>query len=171
VELVDASSVDDVPAAILELTGGRGADRVVEAVGMEAHGSPLAEAAATAVTSLPRPVASKLMQTIGVDRMAALDTAFAAVRRGGTVSMVGVYGGAADPFNLMQLFDRQVTIRMGQANVRRWSDTLFDLLSQDDDVLGVESLPTHRLPLEMAPEAYKTFKNKEDGCIKVVLKP
>ncbi len=171
VEVVDASQVDDVPAAILELTSGRGADRVVEAVGMEAHGSPLAEAAATAVTHLPRPVASKLMQTIGIDRMAALDTAFAAVRRGGTVSMVGVYGGAADPFNMMQLFDRQVTIRMGQANVRRWSDRLFDLLSQDDDVFGVESLPTHRLPLEEGPEAYKTFKDKEDGCIKVVLKP
>ena len=85
--------------------------------------------------------------------------------------MVGAYGGAADPFNMMQLFDRQVTIRMGQANVRRWSDRLFDLLSQDDDVFGVESLPTHRLPLEEGPEAYKTFKDKEDGCIKVVLKP
>ncbi len=171
VELVDASQVDDVPAAIRELTGGRGADRVVEAVGMEAHGSPVAEAAATAVTSLPRPVASKLMQTMGVDRMAALDTAFSSVRRGGTVSMVGVYGGAADPFNLMQLFDRQVSIRMGQANVRRWSDRLFELLSQDDDVFGVETLATHHLPLEMASEAYKAFQDKEDGCLKVVLKP
>jgi threonine dehydrogenase-like Zn-dependent dehydrogenase len=171
VELVDASQVDDVPAAILELTRGRGADRVVEAVGMEAHGSPVAQAAATAVTTLPKPVASKLMQTIGIDRMAAIDTAFGAVRRGGTVSMVGVYGGAADPFNMMQLFDRQVSIRMGQANVRRWSDRLLELLSQDDDVFGVETLPTHHLPLEMAAEAYKTFKDKEDGCIKVVLKP
>jgi threonine dehydrogenase-like Zn-dependent dehydrogenase len=85
--------------------------------------------------------------------------------------MVGVYGGAADPFNLMQLFDRQVSIRMGQANVRRWSDRLLELLSQDDDVFGVETLPTHHLPLEMAAEAYRTFKDKEDGCIKVVLKP
>ena len=170
-ELVDASDVDNVPAAILEMTGGRGADRVVEAVGMEAHGSPVGEAAATVVTSLPKPLVSKLMQTIGIDRMAALDTSFAAVRRGGTVSMVGVYGGAADPFNMMQLFDRQVTIRMGQANVRRWSDRLLTLLSRGDDVFGVEGLPTHRLPLEEAPEAYKTFKNKEDGCLKVVLKP
>jgi len=116
-------------------------------------------------------VASKLMHTIGIDRMAALDTAFGAVRRGGTVSMVGVYGGAADQFNMMKLFDRQVSIRMGQSNVRRWSDRLLELLSQDDDVFGVETLPTHRLPLEKGPEAYKTFKEKEDGCIKVVLKP
>jgi threonine dehydrogenase-like Zn-dependent dehydrogenase len=171
VEVIDASQVDDVPAAILDLTSGRGADRVVEAVGMEAHGSPVAEAAATAVTSLPRPVASRLMQTVGIDRMAALDTAFGAVRRGGTVSLVGVYGGAADPFNLMRLFDRQVSIRMGQANVRRWSDRLLELLSQADDVFGVESLPTHHLRLEQGPEAYKTFKDKEDGCIKVMLKP
>ncbi len=171
VEVIDASQVDDVPAAILDLTSGRGADRVVEAVGMEAHGSPVAEAAATAVTSLPRPVASRLMQTVGIDRMAALDTAVGAVRRGGTVSLVGVYGGAGDPFNLMRLFDRQVSIRMGQANVRRWSDRLLELLSQPDDVFGVESLPTHHLRLEQGPEAYRTFKDKEDGCIKVVLKP
>jgi threonine dehydrogenase-like Zn-dependent dehydrogenase len=71
----------------------------------------------------------------------------------------------------MQLFDRQVTIRMGQANVRRWSDQLFALLSRDDDVFGVESLPTHRMPLEMGPEAYQAFKDKEDGCLKVVLQP
>ncbi|MGV8910383.1 MAG: zinc-binding dehydrogenase [Propionicimonas sp.] len=171
VDVIDASRIDDVPAAILELTGGRGADRVVEAVGMEAHGSPVLEAAATAVTTLPTGVASALMQTIGVDRMAALETAFGAVRRGGTVSLAGVYGGALDPFNMMKLFDRQVSIRMGQANVRRWSDKLFELLSQDDDIFGVEALPSHHLPLQDAPQAYQTFKNKEDGCIKVVLKP
>ena len=171
VEVLDASQIKDVPAAILELTSGRGADRVVEAVGMEAHGSPVLEAAATAVTSLPKGMASALMQTIGVDRMAALETSFGSVRRGGTVSLAGVYGGALDPFNMMMLFDRQVSIRMGQANVRRWSDQLFELLSKDEDVFGVEALPSHHLPLADAPQAYKTFKNKEDGCIKVVLKP
>ncbi|MGV1010640.1 MAG: zinc-dependent alcohol dehydrogenase [Dermatophilaceae bacterium] len=171
VEVIDSSKVDDVPAAIQELTSGRGADRVVEAVGMEAHGSPIAEAAATVVTSLPKKVASALMQTVGVDRLAALDTAFASVRRGGTVSILGVYGGAADPFNMMKLFDRQVSIRMGQANVRRWSDELLDMLSRDDDVFGVESLPTHVMSLEDAPQAYATFRDKRDGCIKVVLKP
>ena len=171
VEVIDASRVDDVPAAVMELTSGRGADRVVEAVGMEAHGSPVAEIAAKAVISLPKPVATTLMQTIGIDRMAALETCFGSVRRGGTVSMIGVYGGAADPFNMMQLFDRQVTIRMGQANVRRWSDELFELLSQDEDVFGVEALPTHTLPLEQGADAYRTFQKKQDGCIKVVLKP
>lgn len=171
VETIDASTVEDVPAAIHELTRGRGADRVVDAVGMEAHGSPVAEAAATAVTTLPRPVASGLMQTVGVDRMAALDTALAAVRRGGTVSLSGVYGGAADPINMMRLFDRQVTLRMGQANVRRWTDHLFSLLSQDEDAFDVERLPTHLVPLEDAPEAYRAFRDKADGCIKVVLKP
>ncbi len=171
VELVDASEVDDVPAAILELTRGRGADRVVDAVGMEAHGSPLAEIAATAVTSLPRPVAAAVSQAIGVDRMAALQDALASVRRGGTVSLAGVYGGAADPFNMMKLFDKQVTIRMGQANVRRWSDELFDLLYDNEDVFGVETLASHHLPLEDAPEAYRKFQAKEDGCLKVVLRP
>lgn len=171
VELIDASAVDDVPAAIMDLTEGRGADRVVDAVGMEAHGSPLAEVAATAVTSLPRPVAAAISQAVGVDRMAAMDTAFASVRRGGTVSLSGVYGGAADPINMMRLFDRQVTVRMGQANVRRWSDELFDLLYADEDVFGVDTLATHHLPLEEAPEAYRKFQQKTAGCLKVVLRP
>jgi threonine dehydrogenase-like Zn-dependent dehydrogenase len=170
VEVIDASGVD-VPAAIRELTRGRGADRTIDAVGMEAHGSPVAETAANVVTSMPKPVASALMQSVGVDRLAALETALDAVRRGGTVSLSGVYGGAADPFNMMKLFDKQVTIRMGQANVRRWSDELFDLLYTDDDLFGVETLASHHLPLDDAPEAYRTFRDKADGCIKVVLRP
>ena len=109
--------------------------------------------------------------TVGVDRLAALETAIESVRRGGTVSISGVYGGAADPFNMMKLFDRQITLRMGQANVRRWSDHLFGLLSRDEDVFGVESLPSHHLPLDEAPEAYRKFRDKEDGFIKVVLQP
>nr|WP_300144919.1 zinc-dependent alcohol dehydrogenase [Propionicimonas sp.] len=171
VEVIDASRVDDVAAAIRELTRGRGADRTIDAVGMEAHGSPVAETAANVVTSMPKPVASALMQSVGVDRLAALETALDAVRRGGTVSLSGVYGGAADPLNLMRLFDKQVTIRMGQANVRRWSDELFDLLYADDDLFGVETLPSHHLPLEDAPDAYRKFRDKEDGYIKVVLRP
>jgi threonine dehydrogenase-like Zn-dependent dehydrogenase len=171
VEVIDASRVDDVPAAIRELTQDRGADRTIDAVGMEAHGSPVAETAANVVTSMPKPVASALMQSVGVDRLAALETALDAVRRGGTVSLSGVYGGAADPFNMMKLFDKQVTIRMGQANVRRWTDELFDLLYADDDLFGVESLPSHHLPLEDAPDAYRRFRDKEGGYIKVVLRP
>ena len=171
IETIDASKVDDVPGAILELTGGRGADRVVEAVGMEAHGSPVSEAAAGVVARLPRPMAAALSQSVGVDRLAALESAFGAVRRGGTVSVAGVYGGAVDPINLMQLFDRQVTIRMGQANVRRWTDELYELLFQDDDVFGTESLPSHHLPLSEGPDAYRKFQRKEDGYVKVVLRP
>lgn len=171
VEVIDAAQVDDVPSAVRDLTRGRGADRVVDAVGMEAHGSPVAEFAATAVSSLPRPVGAAMSQTVGVDRMAALQDALASVRRGGTVSLAGVYGGAADPFNMMKLFDRQVTIRMGQANVRRWSEELFGLLYDNEDVFGVETLVTHHLPLADAPQAYQMFQAKESGCLKVVLRP
>jgi threonine dehydrogenase-like Zn-dependent dehydrogenase len=171
VEVVDASEVEDVPAAILELTGGRGADRVVDAVGMEAHGSPLAKLAIDVVTTLPRGAAAALNERAGVDRMAGLRTAFGSVRRGGTVSLSGVYGGAADPVNLMKLFDRQVSVRMGQANVRRWTDHLLELVSQDEDIFDVERLASHHLPLDDAPQAYRMFRDKEDDCIKVVLHP
>jgi len=171
IEVLDDSAVDDVVAAVLELTGGRGADSVIEAVGMEAHGSPLQGAAVKAAGMLPDPLARKATETIGVDKMAALRTAFGAVRRAGTVSIIGVYGGEADPFPMMELFDKGVTLRMGQAHVKRWVDDVMPLLTGDDDPLGVDDLVTHRLPLEQAPHAYEMFKKKEDGCIKVVLKP
>jgi threonine dehydrogenase-like Zn-dependent dehydrogenase len=83
----------------------------------------------------------------------------------------GVYGAPTDPLPMFQLFDKQVQIRMGQANVRRWSDDILDLLQQDEDVLGVDSFATHHLPLEDAPEAYRKFRDKEDGMVKVVFKP
>jgi threonine dehydrogenase-like Zn-dependent dehydrogenase len=171
IEVIDDGAVDDVAATILELTKGRGADSVIEAVGMEAHGSPLQSAAVKAAGKLPGPLARKATETMGIDRMAALRTAFGAVRRAGTVSIIGVYGGEADPFPMMDLFDKGVTLRMGQAHVKRWVDDLMPLLTGDDDPLGVDDLVTHRLPLEDAPHAYEMFKNKEDGCIKVVLKP
>jgi threonine dehydrogenase-like Zn-dependent dehydrogenase len=120
---------------------------------------------------LPDAVARKAIDKFGIDRMAALTTAFAAVRRAGTVSIIGVYGGEADPFPMMDLFDKGVTLRMGQAHVKRWVDDIMPLLTGDDDPLGVDDLVTHRVPLEEAPHAYEIFKNKEDGCIKVVLKP
>ena len=170
IEVLDDSKVD-VPQAVLELTNGRGADGVVESVGMEAHGSPLQATAVKAAGMLPDPLARKATESFGIDRMAALNTAFAAVRRAGTVSIIGVYGGQADPMPMMDLFDKGVTLRMGQAHVRRWSDEILPLLAGDDDPLGVDDLVTHRLPLEEAPHAYEIFKKKEDGCIKVVLKP
>jgi S-(hydroxymethyl)glutathione dehydrogenase/alcohol dehydrogenase len=102
--------------------------------------------------------------------LAALYSAFEAVRRGGTVSLSGVYGGMTDPMPMMTLFDKQVQIRMGQANVKRWVPEILPLLT-DDDPLGVDDFATHRLPLEAAPDAYATFQAKEDGMVKVVLKP
>ncbi|HWS38131.1 MAG TPA: zinc-dependent alcohol dehydrogenase [Actinoplanes sp.] len=171
IQTIDMRTVEDVPEAVRELTRGRGADRVIEAVGMEAHGSPVQSAAMKAAGMLPGPLARKATETIGVDRMAALETAFGAVRRAGTISIVGVYGGNADPFPMMDLFDKGVTLRMGQAHVKRWAGEILPLLTGSDDPLGVDDLVTHTLPLEEAPGAYDMFKKKDDGCIKVVLKP
>jgi threonine dehydrogenase-like Zn-dependent dehydrogenase len=171
VEVLNFDEIDDVAAAVLDRTNGRGADGVIEAVGMEAHGTPFQSAAMKAAGMLPDAVARKATETFGVDRMAALRTAFDCVRRAGTISIIGVYGGEADPFPMMDLFDKGVTLRMGQAHVKRWVDDIMPLLTGDDDPLGVDDLVTHRLPLEQAPHAYDIFKKKEDGCIKVVLKP
>src|SRR5690606_32376858 len=100
-----------------------------------------------------------------------LHTSSEAVRRGGTVSISGVYGGMADPLPMMTLFDKGVQVRMGQCHVRRWTTELHDLASQADDVLGLESFATHHVPLSDAPDAYRMFRDKADGCIKVVLQP
>ena len=170
-ETIDLDAVDDVPARVRELTGGRGTDSVLDAVGMEAHGSPMAEAAQKALGLLPKKVAGAVMTKAGVDRLDALYTAIESVRRGGTISISGVYGGAADPMPMMQLFDKQIQVRMGQANVRAWTDELLTLLGKDEDILGVEDFHTHVLPLAEAPEAYAKFRAKEDGMVKVLFKP
>ncbi|EON24040.1 alcohol dehydrogenase [Nocardioides sp. CF8] len=170
-EPIDMSEVEDVPARVRELTDGRGADAVIDAVGMEAHGSPVAETAQKALGLLPKKVQEKVMLTAGSDRLAALHTAIDAVRRGGTISISGVYGGATDPLPMFQLFDKQVQLRMGQANVRRWSDDILSLLEEDQDHLGVEDFATHHLPLSDAPEAYRSFRDKEGGMVKVVFTP
>jgi threonine dehydrogenase-like Zn-dependent dehydrogenase len=161
----------DLTTRVLELTDGRGVDSAIDAVGMEAHGSPLAAAATSVVARLPRRIAATISRKAGIDRLAAFETATSLLRRGGTLSVVGVYGGATDPINLRQLFDRQVTIRMGQANVRRWTDPLLDVLRLDEDVFGVDTLASHHLPLAEAPQAYRLFHGRQDGCIKVVLRP
>jgi len=161
----------DLADEVRALTSGRGADAVIDAVGMEAHGSPVVAAVHKVVGKLPDALTEPLMKKIGVDRLAALTTAFDAVRRGGTVSVSGVYGGAVDPIPMMQLFDKQLQLRMGQANVRRWSEEILALLQQDEDVLGVESFATHHLPLDAAPSAYADFRDKKDGMVKVVFNP
>lgn len=167
---IDLRTCDDLGAELRERTGGRGPDSVIDAVGMEAHGSPVAKAAQSAVGMLPDAAARKIMQTMGVDRLAALLTGIDAVRRGGTLSVSGVYGGMTDPLPMLQMFDKQLTLRMGQANVRRWVDDLLPLLS-DDDPLGVHDFVTHRVPLADAPGAYAMFQEKRDGAIKVVFEP
>ena len=160
----------DLGDAIREETGGRGPDSVVDAVGMEAHGSPAAKTAHQLTSLLPDAVAEPFMKHSGVDRMAALYSAIDIVRRGGTVSLSGVYGGASDPMPMMQMFDKQIQLRMGQANVKRWVPEIMPLLS-DDDPLGVDSFATHHLPLHEAPQAYADFQQKKDGVVKVVLNP
>jgi threonine dehydrogenase-like Zn-dependent dehydrogenase len=171
VETLDVTDVDDVPGALIDLTGGRGPDSVIEAVGMEAHGSPRAKAAQTVAGLLPDALSRPFVDKGAVDRMAALHAAMKCVRRGGTLSISGVYGGELDPIPMMELFDRQVTIRMGQANVRRWTNEIVPLLTGDGDPLGVGDLVTHRVGIDDAPAMYETFQKKEDGCIKVVLDP
>ena len=163
---------DDVPARLRDATDGRGPHSVVDAVGMEAHGNAGSIVHAvrrrrSCPTLSPRP----LMKTTGVDRLAALHLAIDAVRRGGTVSLSGVYAGAADPMPLVTMFDKQLALRMGQCNVHSWRDDLLPLVEDPADPLGVEDLITHRIGLDRAPELYDTFHKKEDGCIKVVIQP
>ncbi|RIJ70326.1 glutathione-dependent formaldehyde dehydrogenase [Nakamurella silvestris] len=174
VETFDPATVDDVPGALRELTGGRGPDAVVDAVGMEAHGSggsTVAKVAQTVAGLLPDKAAQKVFETAGVDRLTALHQAIDTVRRGGTVSLSGVYGGSADPMPMMDMFDKQIQLRMGQCNVKKWIDDLLPLVEDSSDPLGVLDLTTHALRLDDAPAAYSTFQKKEDGCVKVVLKP
>jgi threonine dehydrogenase-like Zn-dependent dehydrogenase len=170
-ETVDESTTDDVPEALRALTGGRGPDSVIDAVGMEAHGAPVASALQRAAAALPRAVSAPLAAKAGIDRLTALRTAIDAVRRGGTLSLVGVYGGAADPLPMLDLFDKGVQIRMGQAQVKRWVPEILPLLQREDDVFALDDFVTHRMPLAEAPAAYAMFQAKQDGAVKVVLTP
>ncbi|MEU5884291.1 zinc-dependent alcohol dehydrogenase [Spirillospora sp. NPDC047279] len=171
IEVVDAARTGDVPEAIRDMTNGRGTDSVIEAVGMEAHGSPFGKLAHTLTGFVPDRAAAPLMSRLGVDRLAALHDAIEIVRRGGTISIVGVYGGMTDPLPMLQMFDKGITVRMGQAHVKRWIDDLLPLVTEDSDPLGVEDLATHRLPLDQAPHGYEIFQKKQDGAIKVLLNP
>jgi threonine dehydrogenase-like Zn-dependent dehydrogenase len=161
---------DDLVKAVMDATDGRGPDSVIDAVGTEAHGSTLGKLAQQSAGLLPRAWAAKLMQNVGVDRLGALHLAIALVRRGGTISVSGVYGGMTDPMPMMTMFDKQIQLRMGQANVRRWSDEILPLLT-DEDPLGVDGFATHHLSLDQAPQAYEMFQKKTDGAIKVLLHP
>jgi threonine dehydrogenase-like Zn-dependent dehydrogenase len=171
IDVISLDDVDDVPVALRELTDGRGPDAVIDAVGMEASGSPAGKLAQQLSSFLPDAIAQPMMEKAGVDRLAALYTAIEAVRRGGTISLIGVYGGEADPLPMLTMFDKQIQLRMGQANVKRWLDDLMPLVLDDDDPLGTESFATHHLPLEDAPHGYEIFQEKRDNACKVLLRP
>ncbi|MFK8906172.1 alcohol dehydrogenase catalytic domain-containing protein [Streptomyces sp. YS-3] len=170
VACLDARRGGEVAEAVRELTEGRGTDAVIDAVGMEAHGAPFAKAAHWVTGLLPDAVAQPLMEHAGIDRLAALHTGIELVRRGGTLSLSGVYGGAASPMPLLTMFDKQIQLRMGQANVWRWVKDILPLLT-DEDPLGVDSFKTHAMSLEEGPKAYAMFQAKEDGMVKTLLKP
>jgi threonine dehydrogenase-like Zn-dependent dehydrogenase len=172
VEALDLREFEDgdLSAAVQELTDGRGPNSVIDAVGMEAHGAPGAKLAQDLTGYLPDSVAERLMKKAGIDRLHALHLAIELVRRGGTLSISGVYGGMADPMPMLTLFDKQVQIRMGQANVWRWVDDILPLLT-DEDPLGVDGFATHHVPLADAPEAYKKFQDKSDGAVKILFRP
>ena len=169
-EVVDLRDHDDIAEALRELTDGRGPDSVIDAVGMEAHGAPFGKLAQNLAGLLPDAVATKLIEKAGVDRLTVLHAAIDTVRRGGTLSVVGVYGGMIDPMPMMTLFDKQIQLRMGQANVKRWVDDILPLLT-DDDPLGVDTFASHHIDLEQLPQAYATFQKKEDGAFKYVVNP
>lgn len=171
IETLDLREVEDVAATLIEMTAGRGPDSVVEAVGMEAHGSPAAKTAQSAVGLLPDTLARPLIDKMAIDRMDALHTALKAVRRAGTVSVSGVYGGEIDPMPMMEMFDRGITMRMGQCHVKRWIDDILPLVLDAADPLGTEDLATHLLPLAEAPHGYEIFQAKDDACVKVILQP
>ena len=171
VEVLDLREHEkDLGDVIREMTDGRGPDAVIDAVGMEAHGSGGPKVAQAAAGLLPDKLAQPMMKHAGVDRLTALYSAIDIVRRGGTVSLSGVYGGAADPLNMMMMFDKQIQLRMGQCNVKRWVGDIMPLLG-DDDPLGVDGFATHVLPIDEAPHAYEIFQKKEDGAVKIILKP
>ncbi|BBX53864.1 zinc-dependent alcohol dehydrogenase [Mycolicibacterium poriferae] len=171
IETIDLKRVNGtVGDAVRSMTDGRGTDSVIDAVGMEAHGSRVAQAAQTLTAFMPDMIAKPMMKMAGIDRLDAVYTAIDTVRRGGTVSLIGVYGGMADPLPLMTMFDKQIQVRMGQANVKRWVDDIMPLLT-DDDPLDVDTFATHTVPLEQAPHAYDIFQKKQDGAVKVILQP
>jgi threonine dehydrogenase-like Zn-dependent dehydrogenase len=171
VTALDTRDHKDIGDTIRQLTSGRGADSVIDAVGMEAHGAPVGRLAHNLVAMLPQPLGAKITEKAGIDRLSVLYAAIDSVRRGGTISLSGVYGGMVDPMPMMELFDKQIQLRMGQANVRRWIDDIMPVLTGDGDPLGVEGFATHKLPLAEAPRAYEIFQKKLDGAQKILLQP
>ncbi|MGQ9426774.1 zinc-dependent alcohol dehydrogenase [Gilvimarinus sp. F26214L] len=171
IETLNLKDHKEIGDSIRELTDGRGTDAVIDAVGMEAHGAPVGKLAQQLTGFLPDVLAKPMMQHAGVDRLSALLSAIDIVRRGGTISVIGVYGGQMDPLPMLTLFDKQIQLRMGQANVKRWIPELMAYVNDEADPLNLDDLATHVWPLEQGPKAYEAFQHKTDGAIKVLLKP
>lgn len=174
VDVIDVNmfegSHQDLAQAVRDKLGGNGPAAVIEAVGMEAHGSPNIKAVQQMTGMLPDAAAQKVLTTIGVDRMFAMHSAIEMVGRGGTISVVGLYSGQADPIPMDSLFDKQIQLRLGQANAPYLTSEILPLLIEGN-AFDVDNFPTHKLSLDQAPEAYDIFQKKEDNCFKVVLKP
>jgi len=157
-EVIDLT-VLDVFEALKDATGGRGPDSCIDAVGMEAHG-------ATVDDWYDRVKTSTFTAT---DRASALRQAIHACRKGGTVSIPGVYGGVVDKVPLGAAFGKGLTLKMGQTHVHRYLPVLLDRIVKGE--IDPSFVITHRVPLAQAAAAYRTFRDKQDGCIKVVMKP
>jgi threonine dehydrogenase-like Zn-dependent dehydrogenase len=158
-ETLNYTEVDSVVEALKELTGGRGPDACIDAVGMEAHHhGPL--------YAYDRVKQAARMET---ERGFALREAILSCRSGGTVSIIGVYGGLMDKFPIGSLMNRGLTVRTGQCHVQRYLRPLLERVANGD--IDPSFVVTHRMSLSDAPRGYETFKNKEDDCVKVVLKP
>jgi threonine dehydrogenase-like Zn-dependent dehydrogenase len=148
-----------VVEALYEMTGGRGPDSCLDAVGMEAHGNGL-----DAWYDW-----SKQQVRMQTDRPTALREVFQACRKGGTVSIPGVYGGLIDKVPIGAAFNKGLTLKMGQTHVQRYMNPLLQRIEKGE--IDPSYIITHRISLDEAPDAYKTFREKEDNCIKVVVRP
>jgi len=159
VETLNYEEVDGIPEALKELTGGRGPDACIDAVGMEAHfHGPL--------YAYDRVKQALRQET---DRPYALREAIMSCRNGGVVSVMGVYGGFVDKFPMGAVMNRGLTIRSGQCHVHRYLRPLLERIERGE--IDPSYIVTHTLPLEQAPRGYELFKEKQDDCLKVVLKP
>ncbi|MCZ2859665.1 zinc-dependent alcohol dehydrogenase [Blastococcus sp. VKM Ac-2987] len=150
----------DVLDALQELTAGRGPDAAIDCVGMEAHHP------STAIHAYDRAKQAAMLET---ERPHALREAILAVKNGGTVSIVGVYGGLMDKFPIGSLMNRSLTVKTGQAHVQRYLKPLYERIRNGE--IDPSFVVSHTLPLEQAPQAYRMFRDKEDRSNKVVLKP
>jgi threonine dehydrogenase-like Zn-dependent dehydrogenase len=158
-ETINYAEVDSVPEVLKEMTGGRGPDACIDAVGMEAHGMGL-------IGAYDRAKQAMMLET---DRIIALREAILSCRNGGTVSVIGVYGGFVDKFPFGAVINRSLTIKAGQAHVQHYMGTLLERIQKGE--IDPSFVITHRLNLSDAPSGYSTFLNKQDDCMKVVLRP